>query len=109
MNERLAGRPKPSPEQDTVGAEHQRGGDAAAIGDAACRQDQHVRSLAGDEVDDVGHQRDRAAGLEAVPAGIGPLDNEHVRAGGERAPGMLQVMHLADKRNAGRVDRVGER
>ncbi len=105
----LLRRPESGPDQDAVSAEHQGGGDAAAIGDPAGRQHQHLRSFPGDKVDDIGDEGDRAAGPQAVSARLGALCDEHVRADGERAAGVIEIVNLADQGNAGGTDRRGER
>ena len=76
------------PTQITVGAQRERGGQTAAVEDAAGR---HHRHLVADGVDDLGDQRH--GGHQArVTAGLGALGHHQVAPRGDRP---LRVAHLA--------------
>ena len=102
-------RPKPGAHQRAVGAEGQRRRKPAAIGDTAGGHHQRFGRAFGDEVDDLGHQRESGAGGHAVAAGLTALRHDDVRAGVQRLARMVEVLHLGDQRNTGRADAVGER
>ena len=95
---------EPCSDDGACGAEHQRGGQPAAVADAACSQHRHRTG----DVDDSGHERQGRAAA-AVAARFGPLRHDDVRADVERATGFGQVGDLNDDRDACRADGVGER
>ena len=85
---RLGRRDEARPEPHAVGAERDRGGEAATVEDAAGRDDRHTVA---DLVDDLRHERHRRDG-SGVAAGFGALRDHEVAARFDRGD---RVAHLA--------------
>ena len=75
-----------------AGAEHQRCGQTASVGDAACRDN---RDLARN-VDDGRHERQCRA-LAAMSAGLCSLGNDDVRAAVDGVFCVFKCLHLDDE------------
>ena len=92
------------PTQIAVGAERQRGGEAAAVEDAPGGHDRHAVA---DRVDDLGDERE-GGDLPGVPACLGALRHHQVAAGLDGAHGVLDLAAHADDDHAVAVAQVDD-
>jgi hypothetical protein len=77
-----------------VGSQHQRGCDAAAVGNAARRDHRYRR----DRVDDGGYERQGRTHVPRVAAGLGSLRHDHVDAGVDGLTRVGNGSNLAEHR-----------
>ena len=108
MHQRLLRGPEPRADHDAVRAQHQRRRQAAAVGDAARRAQQRLRRALGDQVGDLGHERERRP-RAAVAAALRALGDDHVGAAVDGALGIGARLQLAEHGDAGGLDAAGER
>ena len=83
----LGGGDEPGADPHAVGAEGERGGQAAAVEDAAGGDDGHPVADRVDDLGDEGHRGDRAG----VAAGLGALGHDEVAAGLDRGDGVADL------------------
>ena len=110
----FGGGPEPRPDDDAVGAEDEGCSEPAAVSDPARSTQQRVGRAAGEQVGDLGHERERASRV-TVTARFAALRDDDVRAGLDRKLCVLTALHLTQQGNACLLDlwreipRVAER
>ena len=105
MGDGLAARDEAGAHPDAGGAEHERRGETAAVGDAAGGNDGHVTG----RVDDGGDQRHRADLTPDVAACLPALGDDDVDAGVDRALRLVGARHRLDRLGAGGMHATDQR
>ena len=100
LSERLGARVEARADQRSVGAQHQRRGQAAAVGNAAGRNHRGGRH----RIHHRRHQRQRGASA-AVPPCLGALGDDEVGPRLACHPCLFHILNLANQLAAGRFDR----
>jgi hypothetical protein len=85
--------------RNAVGAQHQRGGETAAVTHATSRAEQRFRRPFGEEISELRHQRERAPRV-AMPTRLGALSDDDSGASIDRLNGVGSALDLANQRDA---------